>query len=213
MWKCPGSMTDQPVNDMPAIDPGMGRFNINMPHRFAVHSYKRPTFCDHCGSMLYGLINQGLQCSVCKLNVHKRCQRNVANNCGVNSKQMAEILSQMGVSGDKLLAQKKKKTSFSSDAHMTDRTHSSPIPLLMQANSEDEGRCSTKSLSASTDAEPGAGGGGSPPLRSLSVTDPGHKGRLGLEDFTFLKVLGKGSFGKVRVWINICFWLLLFIIN
>lgn len=50
----------------------MGRFNIDMPHRFILHSYKRPTFCDHCGSMLYGLINQGLQCSVCKLNVHKR---------------------------------------------------------------------------------------------------------------------------------------------
>lgn len=51
---------------------GLGRFNINMPHRFMVHSYRRPTFCDHCGSMLYGLINQGLQCSQCKLNVHKR---------------------------------------------------------------------------------------------------------------------------------------------
>ena len=38
------------------------RFKINVPHKFAVHNYKRFTFCDHCGSMLYGLFRQGLQC-------------------------------------------------------------------------------------------------------------------------------------------------------
>jgi hypothetical protein len=88
--KCPG-MKDESSQQST-------RFNVNVPHRFVVHNYKRFTFCDHCGSLLYGLIRQGLQCEVCSLNVHKRCQKNVANNCGINTKQMAEILSAIGMS-------------------------------------------------------------------------------------------------------------------
>ena len=76
------------------------RFSVNVPHRFVVHNYKRFTFCDHCGSLLYGLIKQGLQCEVCDMNVHKRCQKNVANNCGINTKQMAEVLNAIGISPD-----------------------------------------------------------------------------------------------------------------
>ncbi|KAI6200089.1 Protein kinase C [Aphelenchoides besseyi] len=74
VWKCPGSKTDA-IDELQteAAEQGMGRFNINMPHRFTVHSYKRPTFCDHCGSMLYGIFNQGLQCSQCKLNLSEEC--------------------------------------------------------------------------------------------------------------------------------------------
>ncbi|PSN56883.1 hypothetical protein C0J52_00689 [Blattella germanica] len=78
------------------------RFNVNIPHRFVVHNYKRFTFCDHCGSLLYGLFRQGLQCEACSMNVHKRCQKNVANNCGINTKEMAQILAKMGISTDKL---------------------------------------------------------------------------------------------------------------
>ncbi|XP_058417119.1 protein kinase C delta type isoform X1 [Diceros bicornis minor] len=71
------------------------RFNIDMPHRFKVYNYMSPTFCDHCGSLLWGLVKQGLKCEDCGMNVHHKCQRKVANLCGINQKLLAEALNQV----------------------------------------------------------------------------------------------------------------------
>uniref|UniRef100_A0A4W5M0G8 Protein kinase C n=1 Tax=Hucho hucho TaxID=62062 RepID=A0A4W5M0G8_9TELE len=68
------------------------RFKIDMPHRFKVYNYKSPTFCEHCGTLLWGLAKQGLKCEECGMNVHHKCQKKVANLCGVNQKLMAEAL-------------------------------------------------------------------------------------------------------------------------
>ncbi|XP_069569067.1 protein kinase C delta type-like [Brachyistius frenatus] len=71
------------------------RFKIDMPHRFKYHNYKSPTFCDHCGSLLWGLFRQGLKCEDCGMNVHSSCQNKVGNLCGINQKLLAEALSQV----------------------------------------------------------------------------------------------------------------------
>uniref|UniRef100_A0A8C5FYK6 Protein kinase C n=1 Tax=Gouania willdenowi TaxID=441366 RepID=A0A8C5FYK6_GOUWI len=72
------------------------RFKIDMPHRFKTHNYMSPTFCDHCGSLLWGLVKQGLKCEDCGMNVHHKCQGKVANLCGINQKLLAEALTQIG---------------------------------------------------------------------------------------------------------------------
>lgn len=179
VWKCPGNKTDA-VEDLneEVNKHGLGRFNINMPHRFANHSYKRPTFCDHCGSMLYGLINQGLQCSTCKLNVHKRCQRNVAKNCGINAKQMAAELAQLGLTGDKMSVRSKKKPS-----------------IMSGSSTEQSGESEKEKLEDLKEDEPLSTGDG----KGREKCGDKKKGTLSISDFTFIKVLGKGSFGKVML--------------
>ncbi|XP_027005494.2 protein kinase C, eta, b [Tachysurus fulvidraco] len=133
-------------------------FSINVPHRFHEHNYKVPTYCNHCGSLLYGLLKQGLQCKGCKMNVHIRCEKNVAPNCGVNSVELASKLAEMGLEPGRL------STRHSQTSLSTVRTPNSSV-------------------------------------RSLGQSEVANKDsiKVGLEDFTFLQVLGKGSFGKVML--------------
>ncbi|XP_074655655.1 calcium-independent protein kinase C-like isoform X2 [Tubulanus polymorphus] len=186
--KCPG------MKDAAAEEATSGsRFNINVPHRFQVHSYMRPAFCDHCGSLLYGLRKQGLQCEVCKMNVHKRCQKNVPNNCGINTKEMSAIMQQLGISGDKLSRPKKPSISESPNkigtGGMHDRSHSSPIPMIPDEDENLDMDEINQALLAAAEANES----GSPGM------ERNRRGQISLADFNFIKVLGKGSFGKVMM--------------
>lgn len=56
-----------------------GRCKI--PHTFALHSYTRPTVCQHCKKLLRGLFKQGVQCKDCHYNAHKKCIDFVPKDC------------------------------------------------------------------------------------------------------------------------------------
>lgn len=180
-----------PANREPPQTVGQ-RFSVNVPHRFVMHTYKRFTFCDHCGSLLYGLFKQGLQCEVCSMNVHKRCQKNVANNCGIDTKKMALLLNEMGISPDK---------------QAVPRNRSKHVSGGVDGGSSGASDRSSSDFGSDEYKEGGVlveGGGGAGHEAAANALDAfaaagGGAGKMGLADFNFIKVLGKGSFGKVML--------------
>ncbi|ELU04030.1 hypothetical protein CAPTEDRAFT_114953 [Capitella teleta] len=162
LGKCPGSAKES--RDTKILTE---RFNINVPHRFRVHNYMSPSFCDHCGTLLYGLFRQGLKCSECGTNCHKKCEKKIPNLCGVNQKILAEAIDNVN---------RVKSVSGKSSSASQDSSQRSSLGNNAISSEDYEKLWDTKHKAINSE------------MRKFTPTD-----------FSFLKVLGKGSFGKVML--------------
>ncbi|XP_016098076.1 protein kinase C delta type [Sinocyclocheilus grahami] len=149
------------------------RFKIDMPHRFKTHNYMSPTFCDHCGSLLWGMVKQGLKCEECCMNVHHKCQSKVANLCGINQKLLAEALTQVSL----------KSSTKRPDPSLSEIGIYQAVDKNMPVDPSAEGSQYGKLWDNMTPASP-----------RTTITP-----RVSISNFVLHKVLGKGSFGKVML--------------
>ncbi|KFQ25464.1 Protein kinase C theta type, partial [Merops nubicus] len=177
------------------------RVKIDMPHRFKVYNYKSPTFCEHCGTLLWGLARQGLKCDACGMNVHHKCQMKVANLCGVNQKLMAEALAM--IESTQQARSQRDTEQISRDGPLE---IGFPVPVkevtpLQALPTSTTGKKEPQGISWETPVE------GTVKGESLIESDMGEQPqekdehqvhlKLTIEDFVLHKMLGKGSFGKV----------------
>ncbi|XP_072858609.2 protein kinase C theta type isoform X3 [Pogona vitticeps] len=170
------------------------RFKIDMPHRFKVYNYKSPTFCDHCGTLLWGLARQGLKCEACAMNVHHKCQTKVANLCGVNQKLMAEALA--------LIESRQQARSLRESERIL---REGPVEIIFP----DKEASSTSSVPGPpVEKKEPQGISWESPVGEMTRLDSPVKRepredvqpqlpRLTFDHFILHKMLGKGSFGKV----------------
>ncbi|CAK8689328.1 unnamed protein product [Clavelina lepadiformis] len=193
------------------------RFKINMPHRFKVYNYKKFTFCDHCGSMLYGLLRQGLRCEECGTNAHHKCYKKMAHTCGVNQALLAAALEKL----DKLPSVEDKSEPHLPHAQESavyedvPRLHAPPKPRPVSTPGPGPTDLSYETLwsmnsgepvsQASKEAPPALVTSSSsrpppqPPKPKPRMTKKVFEANFKNDNFRFLKVLGKGSFGKVML--------------
>uniref|UniRef100_F7G6Y7 Protein kinase C n=1 Tax=Monodelphis domestica TaxID=13616 RepID=F7G6Y7_MONDO len=159
------------------------RFKIDMPHRFKVYNYKSPTFCEHCGTLLWGLAKQGLKCDV-------------PNLWGVTQKLMAKPLPmiktphQARCLRDTEQIFREGPVEIGLPIHFKQGATIPYLPMSAPGKKEPQGISWELPMERMVNTEPLSG-----PV--LKTEQPSLKMKFSIEDFILHKMLGKGSFGKV----------------
>ncbi|XP_063621121.1 putative protein kinase C delta type homolog isoform X6 [Cydia splendana] len=151
-------------------------------HRFVAKFFRQPTFCAFCKEFLWGFGKQGYRCAVCQTAVHKRCHCKLLGKCTGSSAHSASTV---------YLRER-----FKVDVPHRFRPHQFMSPTfcdhcgnLLYGFIKQGLKCEEQSTAYGLFRKTGRF---TPPARSI----PRFR-KYNIEDFHFVKVLGKGSFGKV----------------
>ncbi|EDO42184.1 predicted protein, partial [Nematostella vectensis] len=77
---CDGMITKDEMNSY-FLKVNCQNLTREFSHNFQETTYFSPTYCDHCGGLLRGIIKQGCRCRDCHINCHKSCKKELVIEC------------------------------------------------------------------------------------------------------------------------------------
>ncbi|XP_077993334.1 N-chimaerin-like [Glandiceps talaboti] len=87
------TMTDGPSSPKKIEDVDISAASYEKPHKFKIHNFVGPNWCEYCGNFMWGLIAQGVKCTDCGLSTHKQCSKLVPNDCQPDKRLIKRVYS------------------------------------------------------------------------------------------------------------------------
>lgn len=140
-------------------------------HSFVARRFGKMTVCPICRDIIWGLGRQGVKCMNCKYTIHKRCHRIVKLVCGEHISQQPS-LQYSGSSVPEVQGYTNQLLAL--DQSMRRTKSSSP-------STRRKGLIRDEYYTKDQDVEPESGS------------------RIGVNDFDFIRVIGRGSYAKVMM--------------
>jgi hypothetical protein len=192
-------ITKSEEGESPDSDLALLRHRI--PHRFEPSNSRKANWCCHCGEMmpLTGKSRgDALKCTECSLHAHRDCAHLVPHFCGLSSDMITQMLKAIEN------AEKSRRSKIAAPAAAKSPGYPQiPANVIHTGPMSDSfvvGSSLFADLNVGSAAEFAHRGSIAPvPVVVQPIANTPIPKNVGLNDFSFVAVLGKGNFGKVML--------------
>ncbi|CAG8549977.1 5213_t:CDS:10, partial [Diversispora eburnea] len=201
--KCISKTNDEMVE----TDSEYKQLKHRIPHRFEEITNITANWCCHCGYMLPLGKKSAKRCSECNITSHARCTHLVPDFCGMTMRRANEMIQQIQIARRTSEASSRSNSSQELNVgkiqdHQHSRLPATPSQCIPSQIQMPYSPVQQYDYQGTEEIRNQYGQTSVPPPNPVVPSDNSfikHKRKVGLDDFNFLAVLGKGNFGKVML--------------